>query len=123
MCANHDDTAPKGGRHHVKALLEKRLVELHRKEAKLQDSPLKLYYASQEAILEDVLRRARGHKDDETLIRIIDMSILESLCYQKISTDRGLKSFYGIKVRVLRAARLFVVRYLHPRRWVRRKKK
>jgi hypothetical protein len=123
MCAHHDDMAPKGDRRHVKALLEKRLVELHRQEAKLQDSPLKSYYASQEAILEDVLRRAKGHKDDETLIRIIDVTILESLCYQKISTDRGLKSFYGIKIRVLRAARVFVRRYLHPKRWVRRKRK
>lgn len=123
MHPHQDETTPKRDRRYVEEMLEKRLTELHRQEERLRDSPLKSYYASQEAILEDVLRRARGHKDDETLIRIIDMSILESLCYQKISTDRGLKSFYGIKVRVLRAARLFISRCLNPKKWTRRKKK
>jgi hypothetical protein len=122
MCAHYDDKAPKEDRRYVKALLEKRLADLHRRESRLQDSPLKSYYASQEAILEEVLRRARGHQDNDSLILIMDMCILESRGYQKLSTDRSLKTWYGIKVRVLRSARLFIGRYFHPRKWSRKKK-
>lgn len=123
MSAHHDDSVTRKNKSHVRVLLERRLGVLHRHESKLQDSPLKSYYASQEAILEEVLRRAGGHQDDETLIAIIDLCIFESRCYQRISTDRGLKSWYGIKVRVLRSAKVLIGRYLRLGKWIHRRKK
>lgn len=107
-------------RKYVKTLLERRLRELHRHESRLHDTLLKSFYASQEAVLEEILSRAKGHADDETLIRLIDQSIQEGLCYQKLSTDRGMKSFYGIKVRVLRATRVFLGKYLRIKNWRRK---
>jgi hypothetical protein len=121
MLIQNGDQVSTKVRKHVKTLLERRLRQLHREEARLHDSTLKSFYASQEAILEDVLRKANGQKDDETLLRIIDMSILEGRCFQKLTTDRGLKSLYGIKVRVLRAARLFIGRYFRRKKGPRRK--
>ena len=122
MIIHRGEDGPRRDRRFVRTLLKKRLKELHHREAKLNDPALKSFYGSQEVILEDILKRAHGHEDDVTLVQIIDLCILESRCYQKLTTDRGLKSLYGIKVRVLRAARLLIGRYLHLKKWTRRKK-
>lgn len=121
MTPQSRDESPRRTHHEVKSLILKRLDDLHRHESHIHNPPLKSFYESQEAILEDVLSRAQGAEDDKTLLQIIDYCIRESRGYQRLSTDRGLKSFYGLKVRVLRGFRL-LARRIHPRRWIRKKR-
>jgi hypothetical protein len=116
------DESPRRPRLEVKSLILKRLGELQRHESHVHNPPLKSFYESQEAILEEVLSRAHGAEDDDTLLKIIDYCIRESRGYQRLSTDRGLKTFYGLKVRVLRGFRN-LARRIHPRRWIRKRKK
>jgi hypothetical protein len=120
MLIYKDGEGTRPEKRYVKSLLERRLRELHRHESRLHGALLKSFYASQEAVLEEILHRARGHTDDETLILLIDQSIQEGLCYQKLSTDHGMKSLYGIKVRVLRATRVFLSKYLRVKNWSRK---
>lgn len=123
MLIDKDGEGTKTERRYVKSLLEKRLRELHRHESRRHDALFKSFYASQEAVLEEILHRAKGHSDNETLIHLIDQSIEEGLWYQKLSTDHGMKSLYGIKVRFLRATRVFLRKYLRIKNWPRKSRR
>lgn len=74
-------------------------------------------------ILDDVLERANGHLDQASLLRLIDLCILEDELHARVYQERSLKSFYGFRARFLRILKPFLVRCLNPRRWLRKRRK
>jgi hypothetical protein len=109
-------------RNQVIILIQKRLKEMHRRENHTHNLNLRSFYESQEAILEEVLQMAHGKEDDATLMRIIDYCIQESLDNKKMTTSPGLKSYYSLRLRVLRGALRLVRALRHPKRWLRKKR-
>ncbi len=109
-------------RNQVNILIQKRLKEMHRRENQAQDLNLRSFYESQEAILEEVLLMAHGKEDDATLMAIIDYCIQESLDNKKMTTSPGLKSYYSLRVRVLKGALRLVNALRHPKKWLRKKR-
>lgn len=109
-------------RNEVKTLIRRRLKEIHHRESHTHDLSLRSFYESQEAILGEVVQMAQGQEDDATLLRIIDYCIQESLGYKRLSTSPGLKSYYTLRVRVLKGALRFIRALRHPHKWLRKKR-
>ncbi len=109
-------------RNEVKILIQKKLKEIHQCECHTHDRDLRSFYESQEAILKEVVQMAHGQEDDETLLRIIDYCIQESRGYKRLSTSPGLKSYYTLRVRVLKGALRLIHALRHPKKWLRRKR-
>lgn len=105
----------------VRKLILERLEVLRRHESRIRSLPLRQFYICQEGILEEVLRRAHGHLDSQSLVDLVDLCIRESRVYRRLSTDKGLKSFHGMRVRVLRSFLLLVKRKFSLRRWWKRR--
>jgi hypothetical protein len=84
--------------------------------------PLKQFYICQESILEEVLNRAHGHLDSQSLVDLVDLSIRESRVFDRLTTDKGLKSFHRMRIRVLRGFLRLVGSRISLRRWLHRRK-
>ncbi len=121
MVINKLKESPEPDNDKVKALIQKRLKEIHQRECHTLNVDLRSFYESQEAILEEVLLLAKGNGNDKSLIFIIDYCIEESQWYHKLSTNHGLKSYYSLRVRVLRSALRLIRAIKHPKKWLRRK--
>jgi hypothetical protein len=106
----------------LRDLVRARVDALRRMEGRTGNLPLRDYYLCQEGILEEVLRRAQEGLNDESLVAWVDCCIRESRLYQGLTTDRGLKSFYGLRIRILRSFLVLARRRFNPRRWFRRRK-
>lgn len=109
-------------RKEVRNLILNRMESMRRHESQAKNVPLKSFYSCQESILEEVLRRAHGHLDSESLVELVDVCIRECRLYQRLTSDRGLKSFYGFRVRILRGILLYISRKLSPKRWIRKRR-
>ena len=105
----------------IRTLVLERLEILRRQEHRIGNLPLRDFYVCQESILEEVLRRAQDGLDDDSLVAWVDLCIRESLLFRKLTTDRGLKSFYGLRVRILRGFLVLVRKRFNLRRWLRRR--
>jgi hypothetical protein len=106
----------------IRTLVLERLEILRRQEHRIGNLPLRDFYVCQESILEEVLRRAQDGLDDDSLVAWVDLCIRESLLFRKLTTDRGLKSFYGLRVRILRGFLALVRKRFSLKRWFRRRK-
>lgn len=102
----------------VRKLIKERLGYLRKQELRIQSLPLRQFYTCQEAILEEVLHRAHGHVDSQSLVDLVDLCIRESRVYGRLSTDKGLKSFHGLRIRVLRGLLLLAKRKFRQRHWL-----
>lgn len=118
MIARQDKNDRTIRKHEVKELIERRLVEL-RPTRRISDEQEEAFLACQEAILREVLRRAQSCQESSALLALVDHCIKESHLYERHTTDRGLKSFYKFRIKVLRRMMLFMRRYLSLRRWPR----
>ena len=108
-------------RREVRNLILERLNVLRRQEDRIQSLPLKQFYMCQESILEEVLHRAHGHLDSQSLVNLVDLCIHESRVFGKLSTDKGLKSFHGLRIRILRSFLVLAKRKLSLRGWWKRR--
>ncbi len=77
----------------------------------------------EEEILDDILERANGHLDQDSLLRLIDICIREDELHARVYQEKSLKSFYGFRARFLRILKPFLLRYLNPKRWLRKRRK
>jgi hypothetical protein len=109
-------------RNEIKLLISARLRTLEQSTRGSALMPLSLRKWEEE-ILEDVLERANGHFDQASLLRLIDLCIREDELHAQVYQERSLKSFYGFRARFLRLLKPFLLRYLNPKRWVRKRRK
>ena len=109
-------------RKEIKLLISARLRTLEQNTSGSALMPLSLRKWEEE-ILEDVLERANGHLDQASLLRLIDLCIREDELHARVYQERSLKSFYGFRARFLRLLKPFLLRYLNPKRWVRKRRK
>ena len=116
-----DGSRPERDRREVRNLILERVEVLRRQENHIRSIPLKQFYICQESILEEVLNRANGHLDSESLVDLVDLCIRESRMYGRMSTDKGLRSFHNMRIRVLRGFLVLVARKFKLRRWFRRR--
>lgn len=118
-----DGNRDESGRSEVRNLILERLHALRKQEYRIRSLPLKQFYVCQESILEEVLNRANGHLDSESLVELVDLCIRESRLYGRMSTDKGLRSFHKLRIRVLRGFLVLAGRKFSLRRWLRRRRR
>ena len=110
-------------RKEINRIIARRLRALERQQTNHTSLLPESFQACQDDILEDVLERTNGCLDKDSVLQVIDVFILENKAFKRTYQDRSLKSFFTLRLRVLRVIKWLFVRYLNPKGWLRRRRK